>query len=74
MENLEQRIIELESKFCFQNETIESLNQVVIDQQKEIQQLNSKIEQIIQFLKSSLSSNSADVVQNPLDESLPPHY
>ena len=71
MNNIEEKIIEIETKMAFQEETIEQLNDVIIGQQKAIDklqrqlvQLNTKIEEESQHWQSE---------SNPVDET-PPHY
>ncbi len=71
MNNTENKIIEIETKLAFQEETIEQLNGVIIQQQKtldklqrQLVQLNSKIEQESQHWQTQ---------NNPADET-PPHY
>ncbi len=71
MKNIEEKIIEIETKMAFQEETIEQLNTVIINQQnaidklqRQLVQLNSKIEEESQHWQSD---------QNPADET-PPHY
>jgi len=71
MNNIDNKIIDIETKMAFQEETIEQLNDVIINQQKAIDklqrqlvQLNSKIEEESQHWQTD---------QNPVDET-PPHY
>ena len=66
--NLEDRLAELEVKFAFQQETIDSLNQTVTEQWGEI----DKLRQQSTHLKSQLEAmedGGGDVV-----ETRPPHY
>lgn len=71
MNNTEEKIIELETKLAFAEQTIDELNNVVIDHQKlldklalQMQQLNAKIEEESQQWQGE---------NNPADET-PPHY
>lgn len=66
----EQRVIEIETKVLFQENTIEQLNQVVCRQQDQIEQLEKKIERLTKNFKNILEI-SEDV--HPGHEK-PPHY
>ena len=65
--NLEDRVAELEVKFAFQQDTIDSLNQTVTEQWAEIDTLKRQST----HLKSQLEAleDGGDVV-----ETRPPHY
>jgi len=71
MINVEDKFISIETKLSFQEESIEQLNDVIVGQQKAIDklqrqliQLNSKIEE---------ESQQWHEQSNPMDET-PPHY
>lgn len=71
MTNTEDKIIEIETKLAFQEQTIDELNEVIIKQQKaidkltlQLQQLNSKIEE-----ESQHWGNEA-----AMQDEKPPHY
>ena len=71
MKEINDKIIEIETKMAFQEETIDQLNDVIINQQKAIDalkrqliQLNTKVEEESQHWQSD---------NNPVDET-PPHY
>lgn len=66
---IEQRLTEMETRFLYQEDTIEQLNQVVVHQQDEIQQLKAKLEIIANSLKHLLEQSS-DI--RPHEK--PPHY
>jgi SlyX protein len=66
---LEQKWIDLETRYLYQENTIEQLNQVVIEQQKQITDLKKTIEIINKNLKSLLER--ADDIR-PHEK--PPHY
>jgi SlyX protein len=66
----ENKIIEIETKLAFAEQSIEELNDVIVNQQKsidklnlQIQQLNSKVEEESQHWQTT----------SPVDET-PPHY
>jgi SlyX protein len=70
MTESETKIIEIETKLAFAEESIEQLNDVIIAQQKaidtlqrQLQQLNAKVEEESQHWQQN----------NPVDET-PPHY
>ncbi|MCP4043991.1 MAG: SlyX family protein [Gammaproteobacteria bacterium] len=67
---MEERIIELETKVAFQDETIELLNQTVIQQQQAIDQLQLELKEI----KSMLEARRDTEVVTRTEEPLPPHY
>ena len=70
MENNEDAIIELQTKLSFQEDLLESLNQVVIDQQGQIAKLQRTVESMIGQM-DSMQSASQD---NGQQQEIPPHY
>lgn len=70
IENLEHTLESLEIKLAYQEDTIESLNQTVIEQQKAIDLMAFKLEKMIEKVNSipDSSSDSSNKVE------LPPHY
>lgn len=67
-EKLESRIIELETKFTFQEELLGELNKIVADQQYQIEKLMKNLKTITDHLKDS--SQGTGSVSNDK----PPHY
>jgi uncharacterized coiled-coil protein SlyX len=70
-ESLESKLTRLEMLYTEQDYTIQTLNEVVSQQDQEISMLTLNIEKIkdqLQMLKSELSSNIDPVVDKP------PHY
>ncbi len=63
---MENRLIELETKVAFQDETIDKLNAVIIEQQKQIDSIIAQLRQ----LRSQFENEMDDM---PTDEK-PPHY
>ena len=63
--NLEQRVIQLELILSYQDQTIDDLNQSVIDQQK---QINKMAEQLDKFQQNMI------VGQEEPNNKPPPHY
>jgi SlyX protein len=68
--DIENRIIELETKVSYQDHTIQELNEVVIQQQQQIDQLEKNVNQLSGHLKSL---NPSDLAR-PEEEAPPPHY
>lgn len=67
----EQRIIELEIKQAYQEDLIQTLNQVVADQQKQI----GKLEETCKLLNDKIKSlASAERSPTSLIDERPPHY
>ena len=67
---MENRIIDLESKLAFQDETINDLNEVITDQQQQLDQLREEI-RLLNLRISSVAENSS--VSEEKDPP-PPHY
>jgi SlyX protein len=70
MENNEAAIIELQTKLAFQEDLLESLNQVVIDQQGQIAKLQRTVESMIRQMDSMQNA----LHENGQQQELPPHY
>jgi len=67
---MENRIIDLESKLAFQDETINDLNEVITDQQQQLDQLREEI-RLLNLRISSVAENSSVSEEK---EPPPPHY
>jgi SlyX protein len=67
-DKIEDRVIELETKFTFQEELLGELNMIVADQQYQIEKLIKNLKTITDHLKDN-SQGSGNV---PNDR--PPHY
>ncbi|WP_158972719.1 SlyX family protein [Paraglaciecola sp. L3A3] len=70
MNSIDNSIEQLEMKVAFQEDTIESLNQALIGQQKQIDDLQFKIKQLITKISAIEPSNMA----SEKEEMPPPHY
>ncbi|MDG1122758.1 MAG: SlyX family protein [Glaciecola sp.] len=70
IKELDTRIIDLESKVAFQDDTIESLNDALSQQQQQLAQMTYKMNHMVERLKSMQPSNIA--TQD--EEAPPPHY
>ena len=66
---LSEKIEILETRQAFQEDTIDSLNDVIIKQQKDIEQLALKYNNLQEKLARSSESNISTEVEQP-----PPHY
>ncbi len=67
---MENRLIELETRLAFQDNSLQELNAVVVRQQREIDALTRELE----MLKAQLRTLAPDLVANRADEAPPPHY
>ena len=67
---MEQRIIELESKVAFQEETINELNEVITDQQNQLDQIREELG----LLNIRLQAVTEAGVDSHEKEPPPPHY
>jgi len=65
-----QKIEVLEVKLAYQEDTIESLNQIVIKQQEKLAHLEKTLTYVVERLKSSAGSEQD--INNEIE--LPPHY
>lgn len=60
----------LETQQAFQEDTIDALNQVIVQQQKDIEQLNLKVGILQERVKQTVESGSEIEAEEPP----PPHY
>ena len=67
---MEERITELEFRLAFQDDTIQKLNDVVVEQQQQIDQLSIQMSELKQQIQSLVPVLVADESQ----ETPPPHY
>lgn len=65
---MKNRLIELESRLTFQDDTIQELNKVLIHQQNQIDNLVSQVEQLKHYIQS-MESLTMEKPSEP-----PPHY
>jgi len=68
--DLNERIIELETKSSYQEHLMQELNEVVISQQKQIDALQASVQRMSDYLKNNQGSQLA----RPDEEVPPPHY
>ncbi len=67
---MENKIIDLQSKLAFQDETINELNEVITDQQQQLDQLREEI----RLLNIRVSSVAESTNVSEEKEPPPPHY
>lgn len=67
--DIEQRLIDLETKLSFSEDLVDQLNQAVYRQQQQIDLLAREVA----LLRQQAPENTAGLPRNPRDE-LPPHY
>ena len=67
---MENRLIELETRLAFQDNSLQELNAVVVRQQREIDSLIRELE----TLKAQLRTLAPELVASRADEAPPPHY
>lgn len=67
---MEDRLIELETRLAFQDDTLQALNAVVVRQQQEIDRLTRDLE----ALKTELRALAPALVAGRGEETPPPHY
>jgi len=67
---MENDITDLQIRLTHQESTLEELNQVIIAQQRAIDQLTLTVEQLNERMKAMADSNIA----HPSEETPPPHY
>jgi SlyX protein len=68
-ERNEERLTQLEIKLSFTEDWVDTLNQLVIEQQAQIDGLKRQL----QAMRLESPSDGANAARNPRDE-LPPHY
>ncbi len=66
----EARLIELEIKLAYQEDLLQTLNKIVSEQQQQIQSLENSLN-ILHQRQQTLAEN---LVSNPAETQLPPHY
>ena len=67
--SLESRIMELESRLAFQDDTIQTLNDVLVEQQRLVERLQLQLSALARRQEEMQSSLDAGE-----DEAPPPHY
>ncbi len=70
MANNEEAIVELQTKLAFQEDLLESLNQVIIVQQGQI----AKLERTVESMIGQMHSMQSSIQDNRQQQEMPPHY
>jgi SlyX protein len=70
MSTVQTDIEQLQMKLSFQEDTIESLNQALIEQQKQMDDLQYQVKQLVSKINAIEPSNMA----SEKEEMPPPHY
>lgn len=65
-------MVDLQTKLAFQEDTVQTLNDIVSVQQQDIMQLKSQVHSLIEELRTVLSG--LDTSQINAEQELPPHY
>lgn len=71
-DDLSRRMADLESQLAFQEDTIETLNQLVTQQAHELQQVQRKMMVLVEKFQQ-MNNEQSDSPSDPADE-VPPHY
>lgn len=66
---LESRVTELESRQAFQDDTIQALNDVIVEQGRVVERLQMQVAALLKRYEEMVGQYSADG-----DEAPPPHY
>ncbi|MBA6061221.1 SlyX family protein [Pseudomonas juntendi] len=67
--SLEMRMIELETRQAFQDDTLQALNDVVVEQAKVIERLQLQVTELIKRHEEMVGQFGSEA-----DEAPPPHY
>ncbi len=67
---MQDRLIELETRIAFQEDTLQELNDIIVRQQREIEQL----QRMVKLINRQLTTLSPAEGSLPQDEPPPPHY
>ncbi|MDX8382525.1 MAG: SlyX family protein [Ghiorsea sp.] len=67
---MDKRMIELETKSAYQEHMIQQLNEVIITQQQQIDAIETSMQQLREYLKSSHEQGQ----QEAAVDAPPPHY
>lgn len=67
---MEQRLVDLETKIAFQENAISQLSDVIVDQQRQIDQLRKELE----ALHLQVLALAPSLIAGQGEETAPPHY
>ncbi len=68
--DIDEQLQDLQERYAFQEDLINSLNQALIDQGRQIE----RVELMVKELKNSMQEISSDLEQFSPGEERPPHY
>ncbi len=71
LKKLEERVCDLEMKISFQDDTIEQLNNAIIEQQKIIEDQKVQLTYVINRIKTMQAGSN---IASEAEETPPPHY
>lgn len=71
LKELEERVCDLEMKLSFQDDTIDQLNNAIVEQQKIIEDQKVQLTYMINRIKSMQTSSN---IASEAEETPPPHY
>lgn len=66
---MEDRLAELEAKFCFAEDLLETLNRTVFRQQQEIDRLQRELRALRDYVATAVPAEARN-----LRDEIPPHY
>ena len=69
MMSIEDRVTELETRLAFQDDTIQALNEVLVEQQRQLERLGLQMGQLIERYRELAVQQGEEG-----DEAPPPHY
>lgn len=69
MQEHEQRLIGLETKIAYQEDSLRTLNDIVVKQREQIERLNSICRQLVER-----ATSAAGAIKGAAIEEVPPHY
>ena len=70
---MENKLVDLETKFSFQEDLLQDLNDIIIKQQKEIDRLGIELKHLQEQILDLLASQAGFADATGADEK-PPHY
>lgn len=71
MESIEQRLVELETKLAYQDDTVLALNDIIAQQQRQIDQLETTVKHLVERVQRLAAQAEAN---DPAVPEIPPHY
>ena len=69
MDDFQERLVDLQTRIAYQEDTLSQLDDVTINQAERIDRLEASLRQLYQRLDGALPNNDQSAVHEP-----PPHY